>query len=172
LSEDENKSGFTLGYTRNIDSEMTYEEIIMGEVERLRELFQTSLKRNGMSEDEIKNLLSERNLLKLAKKSFPYLDCPLNHYAYGLALVEQISEINEITREKIKHFVFIPFSLIELISESEKEALKDNPNIFRQNPMFCMLNCHTGHITECHFPKSCREAKCSHYWRYGMDLEM
>lgn len=30
------------------------------------------------------------------------------------------------------------------------------------NPMACMF-CHFGHMTECHYPATCEEAKCSHY---------
>jgi hypothetical protein len=31
---------------------------------------------------------------------------------------------------------------------------------------FCMY----GHMTECHFPKTCREAECAH-WQAERDLE-
>ena len=30
------------------------------------------------------------------------------------------------------------------------------------NPMLCML-CQYGHITNCHYPYTCDEAKCAHY---------
>ncbi len=32
----------------------------------------------------------------------------------------------------------------------------------RVEPMTCQL-CPFGHMTECHFPKLCSEAKCNHY---------
>ncbi len=32
--------------------------------------------------------------------------------------------------------------------------------------MFCLF----GHLTECHYPKNCEEAKCSHFETYK-DLE-
>lgn len=30
------------------------------------------------------------------------------------------------------------------------------------NPMACMF-CSYGHMTECHYPSTCEEARCSHY---------
>lgn len=30
-------------------------------------------------------------------------------------------------------------------------------------PLACW-GCMEGHATECHYPKSCSEAQCSHYW--------
>ena len=32
------------------------------------------------------------------------------------------------------------------------------------SPAACMI-CSCGHMLECHFPKSCEEAECSHYER-------
>lgn len=34
------------------------------------------------------------------------------------------------------------------------------------NPMTCMLACRFGHLMECHFPRTCEEAKCSHLAKY------
>lgn len=33
-----------------------------------------------------------------------------------------------------------------------------------RNPMACMF-CTFGHMTECHYPKNCADAECSHYQR-------
>lgn len=30
------------------------------------------------------------------------------------------------------------------------------------NPMACMF-CSFGHMTDCHYPETCEEARCSHY---------
>jgi len=35
------------------------------------------------------------------------------------------------------------------------------------NPMAAFM-CMTGHLTECHYPLSCREARCSHLARYDV----
>lgn len=32
----------------------------------------------------------------------------------------------------------------------------------QNNPMACIF-CSYGHITECHYPHTCKEAECSHY---------
>ena len=40
-----------------------------------------------------------------------------------------------------------------------------NPVCVCPNPMAAFL-CPYGHMTECHFPMSCREANCAHMDRY------
>jgi hypothetical protein len=37
-------------------------------------------------------------------------------------------------------------------------------------PHACMF-CHCGHMTECHYPKSCEEAQCSHLSQYDPCLD-
>jgi hypothetical protein len=38
------------------------------------------------------------------------------------------------------------------------------------NPMRAFI-CMTGHMTECHYPMDCMEAKCSHLARYDVEFE-
>ncbi len=57
--------------------------------------------------------ISKAKALEIARKSMPYLNCPMS-------------------------------------------------NNDRVSPMECMF-CPYGHMTECHYPLDCYEAKCSHY---------
>ncbi len=57
-----------------------------------------------------------------------------------------------------------------------KYAVKQTPYLTcpaqdgkRLVPIACMF-CHCGHMMECHYPKTCREAQCSHY-RINQEVE-
>lgn len=52
----------------------------------------------------------------------------------------------------------------QLSAQGHPNPQVDNPKCVCPNPIaatFCM----TGHQLECHFPKDCIEANCSHYQR-------
>jgi hypothetical protein len=50
------------------------------------------------------------------------------------------------------------------VPDGGDEALVANPECVCPTAMAAML-CATGHMLECHYPMTCREAECDHYKR-------
>ncbi len=54
--------------------------------------------------------------------------------------------------------------------ETKREFEKQFEACECTNPMQAMF-CEFGHLTECHFPRDCEEANCSHYQREEVEEE-
>ena|ERR1051325_8242226 len=80
-------------------------------------------------------------------------------------------------RDSDKAMLTLCFPCAEKLMRSEPTGQSNGRNVYPAPPdnprchcwpngMACFF-CQCGHLTECHWPKSCQEANCSHMDRYS-----
>jgi hypothetical protein len=66
----------------------------------------------------------------------------------------------------------IKIGKVKMIMESGIDRIaKGECLINGSSPMACMF-CSFGHMTDCHYPMTCEEAKCSHYREQNADAPL